>query len=39
MAIFWIKIFAFVGVLAVLFGITGGRLRNLIFRKGQDGDE
>ena len=39
MGLFWVKIFAFVGILAIFFGITGGRLRELIFRKGQDGDE
>jgi len=39
MAFFWIKIFAFAGVLAVLFGISGSRLRQLIFRKGQHKDE
>jgi len=39
MAIFWIKIFAFIGVLVVFFGMTSGRLRDLIFRKGQKGDE
>jgi hypothetical protein len=39
MAIFWIKIIAFVGVLAVFFGMSSTRLRNLIFRKGKNGDE
>ena len=39
MGLFWFKIFAFVGVLAVFFGMTSGRLRDLIFRKGQDNDE
>jgi len=39
MGLFWIKIFAFVGVLVVFFGMTSGRLRDLIFRKGKDDDE
>jgi len=39
MAVFWIKIFAFIGVLAIFFGMTSGRLRDLIFRKGQNDDE
>ena len=36
MALFWIKIIAFVGFLAIFFGMSSTRLRNLIFRKGQD---
>ena len=39
MVVFWVKMFAFVGVLAIFFGMTSGRLRDLIFRKGQDSDE
>ena len=40
MIVFWIKIFAFVGVLAVIFGMGSKRLRNLIFKKEQvSGDE
>ena len=39
MIVFWIKIFAFFGILAVVFGMGSKKLRNLIFKKGQVEDE
>ena len=36
MALFWFKIIAFIGILAIFFGMSSTKLRNLIFRKGQD---
>jgi len=39
MAVFWIKIIAFIGVLAIFFGFSSDRLRKLIFRKGRKDDE
>jgi|GEM_PF-6942093 len=36
MMIFWMKIIAFVGILAIVFGMGSAKLRKLIFRKGQN---